>query len=91
MKNYKVKIVIWSVILLVSIIAIILLSINIHQLKETMDLFNVVELDSQIQSTYKLIRAYSIGGLAFALILFVLSSVITYAGFKSWRYVEMFG
>lgn len=91
MKNYKVKIIIWSVVLLVCLVAIIVLSISIHQLKSTMDLFNIVELDKKIQDTYKLIRSYCIGGLAFALILFVLSSIITYAGFKSWRYVEMFG
>lgn len=91
MKNYKVKIIIWSVVLVVSIIAIILLSISIQNLKSTMDLFDAVILDEKIQNTYKLIRAYCIGGLAFALILFVLSSIITYAGFKSWRYVEMFG
>ncbi|WP_025755619.1 hypothetical protein [Mycoplasmopsis cricetuli] len=90
MKNYKNKIIIWSIITVISSIMIIVLSVLIAQLSQTISLFNTVTLDLKILETYNYVKAYSIGGLAFFCILFVMGSIISYAGIRSWKYSELF-
>ncbi|MFU2193217.1 hypothetical protein [Mycoplasma sp. 4079] len=90
MKNVRTKVVIWAILTVVSFVAIIGLSILISNVESTLNL-KKVSLDLKIIETYQYTKAYSIGGLAFACLLFMMGSVITYAGIKSWRYSEMLG
>ncbi|MFV8473842.1 hypothetical protein ACNQ1X_00740 [Mycoplasma sp. SK341A] len=90
MKNYKRKVITWTVIAVLSLIAIIALSVLISQIQPILDLGQRVILDNQIIDSYQYIKAYSIGGLAFACLLFVMGSVIAYSGIKSLNYVQMF-
>ncbi|VEU58878.1 hypothetical protein [Mycoplasmopsis gallinacea] len=89
MKGYKRKIIFWAILTVVSLIAIILLSVLLSTVQPTLDLADEVELDSKIKNLYNSVKAYSIGGVAFFSILFLMGSVITYSGIKSWRYSEM--
>ncbi|QKT05357.1 hypothetical protein [Mycoplasma sp. OR1901] len=90
MGRYKTKIIIWSIVTLIAFIGIITLSVLISNLEFVLNLSEKVTLDQQITDTYKFIKSYSIGGLAFSIVVFVIGSIISYAGYKSWKYVEMF-
>ncbi|VEU76513.1 hypothetical protein [Mycoplasmopsis columboralis] len=90
MKNYKRKVIIWSILSVVAFIGIILLSYLVNLSQSTLDSTANVNLDEQILSIYRFVKAYAIGGLAFCCILLVIGSIITYAGIRSWKYAEMF-
>ncbi|MGZ9755514.1 hypothetical protein ACXYRQ_00520 [Mycoplasma sp. 394] len=90
MRTYKRRIIIWTIIAALALIAIIGLSIFIHQLGYTIELNKKVELDRSIIDAFQFSKAYSIGGLAFSCVVFIIGVIISYAGFKSWKYSEMF-
>lgn len=90
MKNYKRKVIIWSILSVLSLIMIIVLSYVINLTQGTIDATSSVNLDLKILSAYKFVKAYSVGGLAFFCIILVIGSVISYAGIRSWKYSEMF-
>ncbi|QCZ36483.1 hypothetical protein [Mycoplasma nasistruthionis] len=90
MKNYKRKVITWLILTIIAFIAIITLSILINSLSSTLELTEKVTLDQKIVDTYQFTKAYSIGGLALSCLIFVIGSVISYAGLKSWKYAEMF-
>ncbi|MFV8434775.1 hypothetical protein ACNQ17_00515 [Mycoplasma sp. Sp48II] len=90
MKNYKRRVITWVIVTVIALIAIIVLSIMINYVQPLIDLNNKVILDSQIVNLAQYVKAYSIGGLAFACLLFVMGIVISYSGIKSLKYVEMF-
>lgn len=90
MKNVRTKVVIWAILTVVALGAIIGLSILINNVQSLLDISKTT-LDDKILQTYQYTKAYSIGGLAFSCLLFLMGSVITYAGIKSWRYSEMLG
>ncbi|UUM20013.1 hypothetical protein NPA11_01065 [Mycoplasma sp. 1578d] len=66
------------------------LSYVINFAQGTLDATAGVNLDRTIISAYKVVKAYSIGGLTFFCIIVVIGSIISYAGLKSWKYSEMF-
>ncbi|WBP84260.1 hypothetical protein [Mycoplasmopsis edwardii] len=90
MSGYKRKVITWTIISVIALAAIIGLAIFISQLSDIIALNENVTLDEKIIDTYNFARSYSIGGLAFACIIFIMGVVISYAGIKSWKYVEMF-
>ncbi|MHA0272655.1 hypothetical protein [Mycoplasma sp. 48589B] len=90
MKNYKRKVITWTIIAVLALIAIIGLSILISTIQPILNLNEKVGLDKTIIDSYQYIKAYSIGGLAFACLLFVMGSIIAYSGIKSLNYVQMF-
>ncbi|MEA4134369.1 hypothetical protein NPA13_02310 [Mycoplasma sp. 2045] len=90
MKNVRTKVVIWAILTVVALVAIIGLSILINNVQSLLDIKKTT-LDAKILQSYQYTKAYSIGGLAFSCLLFLMGSVITYAGIKSWRYSEMLG
>ncbi|MFV8459286.1 hypothetical protein [Mycoplasma sp. 005V] len=90
MKNYKRKVITWAIISVLALVAIIVLSVLISQVQPLIDLNEKVTLDIKIVDLAQYVKSYSIGGIAFACLLFVMGTVITYSGFKSLKYVEMF-
>ncbi|MCU9939321.1 hypothetical protein NW739_00485 [Mycoplasmopsis felis] len=90
MKGYKRKIIIWTFVGLLALIAIIALSFLISSLEEVINIYEKVTLDTKIIDSYQFTKAYSIGGLAFSRVVFVMSFIIAYAGFRSLKYSEMF-
>ncbi|MCU9934827.1 hypothetical protein [Mycoplasmopsis cynos] len=90
MNNYKRKVIIWTIITIIAFAAIIGLSIFIYRLGDVIELNEQVTLDQKIVDTYNFAKSYSIGGLAFSCIIFIMGLIISYAGFKSLKYVEMF-
>ncbi|SJZ55944.1 hypothetical protein [Mycoplasmopsis verecunda] len=90
MKNYKRRVITWSILTVLGLIGIIVLSVLITQVQPIIDLNDKVVLDTQIIDLAQYVKAYSIGGLAFSCLIFVMGSIITYAGYKSLNYVEMF-
>ncbi|WP_036464188.1 hypothetical protein [Mycoplasmopsis sturni] len=91
MKNYKFKIVLWSFIGILSLIMVVVFAVLISYFQNTINLSEtVVRLDNKIIETYKIIQSYSIGGLAFFSLLTPMSIIISYAGYKSWKYAELF-
>lgn len=90
MQGYKRKVITWSIVTVLAFIAIIALAIFLASLSNVLELHETVTLDQKIIDTYNFARSYTIGGLAFACIIFLMGLVISYAGIKSWKYVEMF-
>ncbi|EIE42050.1 hypothetical protein MCANUFG4_01388 [Mycoplasmopsis canis UFG4] len=90
MTGYKRKVIIWTIITIIAFISIIALSIFLSKLGGVLKLHEYVTLDQKIIDTYNFARSYTIGGLAFACIIFMMGLIISYAGIKSWKYVEMF-
>ncbi|QNM93576.1 hypothetical protein H9M94_03155 [Mycoplasma sp. Pen4] len=89
MKNIKRRVITWVILTVLAFIAIIALSAFISSLQGVLDINNV-KLDSDIIDAYQYAKAYSIGGLAFSCVIFLLGSIISYAGLKSWKYIDMF-
>ncbi|AMD81233.1 hypothetical protein MCANPG14_01438 [Mycoplasmopsis canis PG 14] len=90
MTGYKRKVITWTIITIIAFISIIILSIFLSRLGGVLELHEHVTLDQKIIDTYNFARSYTIGGLAFACIIFMMGLIISYAGIKSWKYVEMF-
>ncbi|EIE40487.1 hypothetical protein MCANUF31_01408 [Mycoplasmopsis canis UF31] len=90
MAGYKRKVITWTIITIIAFISIIALSVFLSKLGGVLELHQHVTLDQKIIDTYNFARSYTIGGLAFACIIFLMGLVISYAGIKSWKYVEMF-
>ncbi|AKF41120.1 hypothetical protein [Mycoplasmopsis canis] len=90
MAGYKRKVITWTIITIIAFISIIILSIFLSRLGGVLELHEHVTLDQKIIDTYNFARSYTIGGLAFACIIFMMGLIISYAGIKSWKYVEMF-
>ncbi|MFA7699710.1 hypothetical protein [Mycoplasmopsis synoviae] len=91
MKKYKLKVTLWLLTAIFSLIMIIVLSSMIVTIENTLALARQVELDTTITNSYGFIKAYAIGAIAFFLIITLMGTAISYAGFKSWKYAEMFG
>ncbi|MHA3825781.1 hypothetical protein ACX1NA_01505 [Mycoplasma sp. VS276A1] len=62
----------------------------ISSVQPLIDLNEKVILDVKIVSLAQYVKAYSIGGLAFSCLLFVMGIAISYSGLRSLKYVEMF-
>ncbi|ATO30817.1 hypothetical protein CO229_01635 [Mycoplasmopsis bovirhinis] len=90
MQGYKRKVITWAIVTFLALIAIIALSIFLANLSNVLELHKTVTLDQKIIDTYNFARSYTIGGLAFSCIIFLMGLIISYAGIKSWKYVEMF-
>ncbi|QGZ97334.1 hypothetical protein GE118_00770 [Mycoplasma sp. NEAQ87857] len=90
MRNYKRKVIIWFIIAILAFIAMIGLSVLIWTINTSLEQWKTIRLDRSITDSYYFIKSYSIGGLALSCLLFLMGSVISYSGFKSWRYSEMF-
>lgn len=90
MANYKRKVIIWTAIAVLAFIGIIALSVLISKLSVIIELNERVTLDAKIRDSYQFIKSYSIGGLAFLCVVFVMGTVISYAGIRTWKYTEMF-
>lgn len=89
--KYKRKVIIWGIYSFISLVLIIVLAILLANVSYGLNLFNYVNLDAKINSIFKVIRAYCIGGLSFFTISLIVGSIITYSGIKSWKYMELFG
>ncbi|VEU62710.1 hypothetical protein [Mycoplasmopsis bovirhinis] len=90
MQGYKRKVITWAIVTFLALIAIIALSIFLANLSNVLELHKTVTLDQKIIDTYNFARSYTIGGLAFSCIIFLMGLIISYSGIKSWKYVEMF-
>ncbi|WP_129725301.1 hypothetical protein [Mycoplasmopsis citelli] len=90
MKNYKRKVIIWLILSIISFVMIIILSYVINFASSTIYSTSSVVIEKDILDVYKYVRAYAIGGLSFFCIVFVMGSITSYAGIKSWKYSEMF-
>ncbi|WP_027121407.1 hypothetical protein [Mycoplasma leonicaptivi] len=90
MSGYKRKVIIWTILAFVALCGIIALSIFVSVLDNTLSVNSKVLLDNNIVDLYNALRSYSIGGLAFSCLIFLLGTVISYSGIKSWKYAEQF-
>lgn len=83
--NIKTKTVLWTIIAVFALISIILCSIIINNANH-FDTMHNVEIYGELKNIFPSFKQYSIGILAFSIIVFIIGCAISFLGFKSWKY-----
>ncbi|WP_406614865.1 hypothetical protein ACJA25_02005 [Mycoplasmopsis hyopharyngis] len=84
--NLKPKTILWTIAASIALIVIILCSVIIAKTSSIEVMEKSVRLDFAFVELYRSYKAYAIGILAFAIVVFLMGAYIAYAGFKSWNY-----